>query len=230
MDLIKVFTEDFTLDNRKPDGTKLALRLAGEDAQNDNISHKSRKNCELNEAESENLNKKLPHTLEISLARKHVADKQYSPICECPPILIVDDQLFNRISLTAMLKVHNIASDTANNGIEAVKYVKSRFKSNKCCPLPQAIIMDIDMPDLDGISASELIFRYLNKQNQELIKIYIHTSYLDTNYRQKCRAVGIKEFLSKPVKKTEIDAICQELMLNSKRKQSQQKESVENLA
>ena len=69
--------------------------------------------------------------------------------------LIVDDSPYNQSVLKTYLDSLNIASELANDGLEALNKVKSHP-----CGYYSFVLMDIQMPILDGISASKQIRQY----------------------------------------------------------------------
>jgi signal transduction histidine kinase/FixJ family two-component response regulator len=77
--------------------------------------------------------------------------------CKCPPILIVDDDIFNIYALQSILKQFAVSAVTAYNGEEAIEACKARRK-NTCCPecsFYRIILMDCNMPIMDGYQASK---------------------------------------------------------------------------
>ena len=71
--------------------------------------------------------------------------------CDCPHILIVDDNAFNQFSLVQMLKKCNLKSDKADNGEMAIEMInKASMNRRTCCHGFQLIFMDINMPGLNG--------------------------------------------------------------------------------
>ena len=77
-------------------------------------------------------------------------------------ILIVDDELFNRMSIKIVLKAAGIQNveeicDTANNGREAFNIIKEDANKNKSCSYG-LILMDQNMPEMDGCTATSKIY------------------------------------------------------------------------
>ena len=102
-----------------------------------------------------------------------------------------------------MLQTHQIESDGAANGKEAVEKVKA---SVKCCAY-KAIFMDVNMPVMDGIAATKEIIKFYSSLNAAepnpakhltLPKIVALTANDTSDERARCLASGMATFLSKP--------------------------------
>ena len=80
-------------------------------------------------------------------------------------MLIVDDNEFNLLPLTMLLKAnHNIQSVKATNGAEAVEIFR-RDREKKCCNVHiQLILMDLIMPIMDGFNATISIMDILRRE------------------------------------------------------------------
>src|SRR5690606_19385362 len=66
-----------------------------------------------------------------------------------PHILIVDDNATNRVVAQALCEMFGCTSETANDGIEALEAVQEREFD--------LVLMDIKMPRMDGVQATEAI-------------------------------------------------------------------------
>jgi CheY-like chemotaxis protein len=99
-------------------------------------------------------------------------------------ILIVDDQPRARLSLKALLgtKFQLINTCEAVNGIEAVRCVEE-------CK-PDIVLMDIRMPEMDGIEATRII-----KTKIAQLPVIVLTLY--SEYREAALAAGANAFLLK---------------------------------
>lgn len=78
--------------------------------------------------------------------------------------MVVDDNEFNLMALKLLIQQHfNIEIHEASNGEEAVTKYKQLFSKQCNCPCKavKLIFMDIQMPKMNGIQASEAIFAYL---------------------------------------------------------------------
>jgi len=117
-----------------------------------------------------------------------ILKEESSPKC----FLVVDDDPFNLQLLTDCIKKEQADVDSASNGLEALRKVKSG-KSYA------AILMDCEMPVLDGFNATEQIKAYLNQSKREDIPIYGVTGHSDRNYEERCRKAGMSRVFTKPI-------------------------------
>ncbi len=104
-------------------------------------------------------------------------------------ILLVDDDMVNAKVISLMLKNRGYSIDLAKNGLEAVEL----FKNNKF----DLILMDIQMPILDGIEATKKIRKIEGNENH--IPIIALTANALKGDRERLLALGMDEYLSKPV-------------------------------
>lgn len=75
-------------------------------------------------------------------------------ICTCTKILIVDDEPFNLMVLSAYLNSIGLKADKAENGEIALKLIKNKAESGNCCSGYSVVFMDINMPVMDGVEAT----------------------------------------------------------------------------
>lgn len=79
--------------------------------------------------------------------------------CECPQVLIVDDDPTNRMVLKYYLSAMNLTADEADNGLIGCEKVEARANSS-CCTRYQLIVMDINMPVMDGTEATARLMEF----------------------------------------------------------------------
>ena len=103
-------------------------------------------------------------------------------------VLLVDDQRMVRETLKVSLESQTDIEivGTANNGISAVEQVETLQ--------PDIVIMNMEMPGLDGASATQQITSRFSDT-----KVVIHTSYDSSEYVTKSLAMGAKGYLLKSV-------------------------------
>lgn len=105
-------------------------------------------------------------------------------------ILLVEDNLLNQKFAIAILKKYHHRIDIAVNGKEGVE----RFMENKY----DLILMDIQMPVMDGIEATKIIRRYEKKKNLEPTRIVAVTAYAMEGDEERFYKAGIDDYLRKP--------------------------------
>ena len=120
---------------------------------------------------------------------------QASQPCEPPPwfsgltALVVDDSPVSRDILRSTLETFAMRVVTAASGDEALAIVAAQ-------PIP-LILMDMEMPGMDGIAASRLIFAERRPDRQP--RIIMVTAYGREHIAREASAAGIHGFLVKPV-------------------------------
>ncbi|CAD8188206.1 unnamed protein product [Paramecium octaurelia] len=106
-------------------------------------------------------------------------------------ILIVDDEFVNIYALTTMFSRLNIKCDQAHNGKEGLDKFKQHYY--------QVILMDIEMPIMNGIQATSLIIDYCHSVDLDPPIIIAQTAYTDMQTKQLCKEAGMDYFLQKPI-------------------------------
>ena len=81
---------------------------------------------------------------------------QTSAPCGCSDILIVDDNGYNLFVLQSYVKSIHLFADEASNGQEAIEAVVRRA-NNGCCGNYKIVVLDINMPVLDGIETARIL-------------------------------------------------------------------------
>jgi len=107
-------------------------------------------------------------------------------------ILVVDDNDMNRSLMQHLLTEWDLSFDMASNGTEAIDYLKkNRY---------DLILMDIQMPEMDGYTATHLIRRELQLD----VPIVAMTAHALAGEREKCLSNGMNEYISKPINEKEL--------------------------
>ena len=115
-------------------------------------------------------------------------------------VLVAEDNVSNQEVFCAMLETFGCRVDIAQTGVEA----KDKFASLK----PDIILMDCQMPKMDGYQAS----REIRKQEAALAPgthtpIIAITAHAMADDKDNCRAAGMDDFLTKPFMMEELYAI-----------------------
>lgn len=121
-------------------------------------------------------------------------------------VLIVDDDVFNLLSLEMLFKSFNIQCIRAINGKEALEILKFKHYEKEGFEI-KLIMMDYQMPELDGIECTIEIKKMINKKDIADIPIIGCTAFLTKNEVMKCFEAGMKDVVFKPLNKTIIDNI-----------------------
>ncbi|KAK9464479.1 hypothetical protein V1512DRAFT_268194 [Lipomyces arxii] len=140
---------------------------------------------------------------------------------ELPPptrkiqILVVEDNRVNQQVVLRMLALESIASVViAKDGNEAVEKVKSHCVDGKYFDI---IFMDIQMPNLDGLQATRIIRQeYYYKH-----PIVALTAYADDSNVKECMDAGMNNFLTKPIKRSQLCEILDEYCDSRERNKSE---------
>ena len=119
-----------------------------------------------------------------------------------PDIIIVDDHLIFRQGLKSLVTVENIATviGEASNGMEFIELL-SHLK-------PDLGLMDIDMPRMNGIEATQKALEMIPD-----LKIIAFSMFGDEEYYYKMINIGVKGFILKSSGINELEKAIQEVML-----------------
>jgi len=117
------------------------------------------------------------------------------------PILVVDDNASNRRILREILTNWHMKPTLANSGAEALSALGKVDSKNSFA----LALLDVHMPDMDGFA---LAVQIRNSYKQHGIKVILLTSASRPSDVARCRELGISDYLSKPIKQSELfDAI-----------------------
>jgi len=115
-------------------------------------------------------------------------------------ILVVDDSEINRMIAQHMLEAFGLTVVTADNGQEALEQLQKHTFD--------LILMDCEMPIMDGYEASRTI-RSIQSSEERIPIIALTADAFDEN-RRKCEEAGMDAFLSKPIMQDVLLAILKQ--------------------
>lgn len=102
-------------------------------------------------------------------------------------ILVAEDEIFNFYYIEELLKPLNIKTLHAKNGLEAVEMAKEN-------PDVSLVLMDIRMPEMDGLAATKLI-----KEMKPKLPVIAQTAFASREDKENAKSSGFDYYLSKPI-------------------------------
>lgn len=119
-----------------------------------------------------------------------------------PNIIIVDDHLIFRQGLISIITAERIANviGEASNGYEFIDLLSVLH--------PDLVLMDIDMPKMNGIEATRKAMKLMPE-----LKIIAYTMFGEEEYYFKMIELGVKGFILKSTTITELENAFQEVMM-----------------
>jgi len=134
-------------------------------------------------------------------SKKHKADSHFEKSSLAPSsskeILVAEDQIINRKVITQFLQKKGWNVLAVENGSQAVELIKknpSQFS---------VILMDVQMPVMDGFSATVKIREFENDRESH-IPIIAMTALAMKGDKEKCIAAGMDDYLTKPINPEEL--------------------------
>jgi CheY-like chemotaxis protein len=118
-----------------------------------------------------------------------------------PLVLLAEDNLANVVTISSYLEAKGYRLLFADNGQEAVALAIANH--------PDVILMDVQMPNVDGLEAMRQI-----RQQESLrhIPIIALTALAMKSDRDLCLAAGANHYLSKPVKLKQLDILIKNIL------------------
>ena len=112
-------------------------------------------------------------------------------------ILLAEDVPINQELAKILLEKMGHSVSLASNGTEAVElFSNGHF---------DVIFMDMQMPEMDGLQATQAI-RYLERSQERRTPIIAMTANVSENDRQKCQDAGMDAFIEKPIRSEKLRA------------------------
>ncbi|MCE1168241.1 MAG: ATP-binding protein [Sphingobacteriia bacterium] len=112
-------------------------------------------------------------------------------------ILIVDDNPINLLVAEKFLVKWNLRIDTAENGLEALEMITNNQYS--------IVLMDLQMPELDGYSATREIRRREAQMNLPHLPVIALTASALLEVQEAIREAGLDDFVTKPFNPLELN-------------------------
>jgi CheY-like chemotaxis protein len=115
-----------------------------------------------------------------------------------PVVLIAEDNEVNCTLAQALLHKRGVQTAIAHNGREAVAMAAARAYA--------AILMDCQMPDVDGYEATRQIRAAEHGRHVPIVAMTAHSMPGD---RERCLAAGMDDYLPKPLRISQLDVVIE---------------------
>jgi PAS domain S-box-containing protein len=206
-DIPKLFQPFIQVDsnlNRKYEGTGLGLVLVKQIVElhggfvsiDSEVGKGSCFSIMLPQTDLKSMSESLDSHPSESIAASSPVDAPIAPL-----ILLAEDNELNVNTFSSYLIAKGYRTIVANNGREAIALYQSQQ--------PDLILMDVQMPDLDGIAAIEYIRQQSTQIRPPIIAI---TALAMAGDREKCLAAGANKYITKPLKLRELYQAIQECL------------------
>jgi two-component system cell cycle response regulator DivK len=114
-------------------------------------------------------------------------------------VLVVDDFDDTRLLLRTWLERRGFRVVEAENGLQAIDQAETES--------PDLIIMDVEMPELDGLSATRRI-----RKSKGSVPILAVSAYGADQFREQALAAGCNEYVSTPFEPATLEGIIRSLV------------------
>ena len=146
-------------------------------------------------------------TTKLGIPKEHHLDvspleSEYEFSLSGVKILLVEDNLINQKIAVALLNRLNIGEvEVADDGFKGIDTYQDAAESDQPFDL---ILMDMQMPNMDGLEATQVIRSLEAERGWSPKPIIAITANVGEEDRQKCQSVGMNGFVGKPFKKDDL--------------------------
>ena len=118
-----------------------------------------------------------------------------------PTILVVDDFDDTRLMMRLWLEKRGFRVLEAADGAEALAVAREAS--------PHLIIMDIEMPEMDGLAATRLMREEENLRDVPIVAV---SAYGEEHWRERAIEAGCNEYVSTPFEPAELEALIKSFL------------------
>ncbi|AAO90323.2 PAS domain-containing hybrid sensor histidine kinase/response regulator [Coxiella burnetii] len=159
-------------------------------------------------AERTNEPLRLPKTPKRIDLKANVFAEGAKPSETALSVLVVEDNALAATAVAVVLKPFNCAVDFAESGAQAIEKARKGIYD--------LILMDVGLPDISGIEATQRI-RAMEDKAKAQVPIIALTGHADNGEkRQECLEAGMQEVLSKPLQRLAIESTLEQFIFRAK--------------
>ncbi len=132
-------------------------------------------------------------------------------------VLLVEDNAINREVAQEILGNARLVTETASNGRHALEILR-RTLSGETAPF-DVVLMDVQMPEMDGYEATSKIRSELRMEDLPVIAMTAHAMKGD---REKCIEAGMNDYIAKPIDPDQLVSVISEWVPDRRRADAQE--------
>jgi signal transduction histidine kinase/DNA-binding response OmpR family regulator len=146
----------------------------------------------------------IPYAIGEAKLLSAVVEPQFMQSLEGLNLLLVEDNAMNQFVAIQILKKWNVKVESAINGKHALALLEKREFD--------VILMDLQMPEMDGYETTELIRNSSSKVINHQVPIIAVSADAFEETKEKALALGMNGFVTKPINKQELFNVLAKLM------------------
>lgn len=140
----------------------------------------------------------LMHVLELDVSQTIECTSESTAPCPLEDlyVLVAEDNPVNQIVIRNMLNKMGVSCDIYENGEKVFEAYQAKRSEG---PVPDAVLMDCEMPVLDGFDATRRIREWEAAQQLDSVPVLAITAHAMEEHKQQCYAAGMSDCMNKPV-------------------------------
>jgi CheY-like chemotaxis protein len=123
-------------------------------------------------------------------------------------ILVVEDNAINQQVLDGLLKKIGTQTRIVADGVEALHVLTSEQQEF------DVVLMDCEMPNMDGYTATQRLRQWEKSTDRTALYVCGVSAHVMNEYRERALAVGMNDFIAKPVRHHELIAMLVRVLDN----------------
>jgi PAS domain S-box-containing protein len=164
----------------------------------------------------------LGHRAGLEPARRPIVTRHSLADARRARILVAEDNATNQMVALLMLQKLGLRADAVANGLEAVRALET---------IPyDLVLMDCQMPEMDGFEATRCIRRSDSKVIDHDVPIVAMTANAMKEDREACLAVGMTDYVPKPIDLGQLAAVLERLLALQLRRRTETSSAAEPAA